>query len=146
MAGDRVKTAIITYPDNRESKKLPCKVRSCLNRGTERKPYCLEHIDRHSYAANLIDELASMEAEEAMAIKSVRSWQRIDVYGPRSRELLEILRWKGVVNLQRLAVDVGLATDVTEAYVKALCKARKARMKTIKDHSRGSFRTIVEAL
>jgi predicted transcriptional regulator len=116
-------------------------VDGCKKSGTENKSYCVDHIERSSYAGTVLATIALRESERLKAARR-SGWKFIDVNGSRSREILENLAVAGAQTLPRLGAMVDLDVKTLGAYLTAL--ERAGRVKTMKVASRrGAMRWIV---
>jgi hypothetical protein len=106
-----------------------CAVVGCRNTTTERKPYCLEHVEQTAYARMIAAEIEAREAEERRAARR-RGWKLIDVNGTRAQEIAAYVDSVGGQTPKKLAAIFELDLCVLEAYLKALEQA--GFLKTVK--------------
>jgi hypothetical protein len=118
-----------------------CHVPGCGRATTERKPYCIEHIDRLPYVQELQAELAHRDAEE-VAAASRRGWRAVDTEGSRAREIIDQLAVKGAQTPKRLAITVEIRPGSLENYLGALERAGLVKTLTLGSR-RGTPRRVV---
>jgi len=125
-----------------ESARETCRVTGCGQVTSDKKPYCVDHIDRLPYVAQVRDELARREAE-TLAAATRRGWRGIDTTTGAAREIVHELAVKGAQTPGRLAKSVELNMDQVEGYVSALERAGIAKLVRTK-RRRGGERKVVE--
>ena len=118
-----------------------CRVQGCGHVTTERKPYCIEHIDRLPYVQELQAELAHRDAEE-VAAASRRGWRAVNTDGSRAREIIDQLAVKGAQTPKRLAITVEIRPNSLENYLGALERAGLVKTLTLGSR-RGTPRKVV---
>jgi hypothetical protein len=118
-----------------------CHVPGCGHPTTERKPYCIDHIDRLPYVKELQAQLAHRDAEE-VAATSRRGWRAVDPTGSRAREIIDQLAVKGAQTPKRLAITVEIQPNSLESYLGALERAGLVRTLTLGSR-RGTPRRVV---
>lgn len=126
-------------PSRSQSTKGTCNVLGCKQITSDRKPYCIEHIDRLGYVKSV--SIAISEKIQEMHYAKKHS-KRIDVSGIASQEILEMLRYKGILNIKKLSSLVEIEFKALENY---LAKLEKAGLVTISciGTLRGGTRRIV---
>jgi hypothetical protein len=118
-----------------------CRVQGCGHVTTERKPYCIEHLDRLPYVRELQAQLCSRDAEEEAAA-SRKGWRAVDPGGSRAREIIDQLAVKGAQTPKRLAITVELQPTSLENYLGALERAGFIKTLTLGSR-RGTPRRVV---
>jgi len=118
-----------------------CRVQGCGHVTTERKPYCIDHLDQLPYVRELQAHLASREAEESAAA-SRKGWRAVDPSGSRAREIIDQLAVKGAQTPKRLAITVELRPISLENYLGALERAGLVKTLTLGSR-RGTPRRVV---
>lgn len=118
-----------------------CHVDGCGRPTTERKPYCIEHIDRLPYVQELQAQLAHRDAEE-VAASSRRGWRAVDTDGSRAREIIDQLAVRGAQTPKRLAITVEIRPNSLENYLGALERAGLVKTLTLGSR-RGTPRRVV---
>ena len=118
-----------------------CRVQGCGHVTTERKPYCIDHLDRLPYVRELQAQLSSRDAEE-VAAASRKGWRAVDPDGSRAREIIDQLAVKGAQTPKRLAITVELRPGSLENYLGALEKAGYIKTLTLGSR-RGTPRRVV---
>jgi predicted ArsR family transcriptional regulator len=108
---------------------------------TERKPYCIEHLDRLPYVRELQAQLFSRDAEEEAAATR-KGWRAVDPAGSRAREIIDQLAVKGAQTPKRLAITVELRPTSLENYLGALERAGFVKTLTLGSR-RGTPRRVV---
>ena len=119
-----------------------CRVPGCGHATTERKPYCIDHIDRLPYVKELQAELAHRDAEEMAAASSRRGWKAVELEGSRAREIVDQLAVKGAQTPKRLAITVEIRPNSLENYLSALERAGLVKKLTLGSR-RGTPRRVV---
>ena len=143
------KTRILSLEQRRgrRSARLPvparefCRVQGCGHPTTERKPYCIEHLDRLPYVKELQEQLARRDAEETAATGR-KGWKSVDPVGSRAREIIDQLAVKGAQTPKRLAITVEIRPSSLEGYLGALERAGLVRTLTLGSR-RGTPRKVV---
>ena len=118
-----------------------CRVQGCGHVTTERKPYCIDHLDRLPYVRELQAQLSSRDAEE-VAATSRKGWRAVDPTGSRAREIIDQLAVKGAQTPKRLAITVELRPNSLENYLGALERAGLVKTLTLGSR-RGTPRKVV---
>ena len=118
-----------------------CRVQGCGHVTTERKPYCIDHLDRLPYVRELQAQLSSRDAEE-VAAASRKGWRAVDPDGSRAREIIDQLAVKGAQTPKRLAITVELRPNSLENYLSALERAGLVKTLTLGSR-RGTPRRVV---
>ncbi|MBI3724771.1 hypothetical protein HY251_12575 [bacterium] len=86
----------------------------CGHATTERKPYCIGHLDRLPYVRDLQAQLAEREAEE-VAATTRKGWKAVDTFGSRAKEIVDQLAVKGAQTPKRLAITVEMRPSSLES-------------------------------
>jgi hypothetical protein len=118
-----------------------CHVEGCGHVTTERKPYCIDHLDRLPYVRELQAALFSRDQEEQAAFNR-KGWRAIDTDGSRAREIIDQLAVKGAQTPKRLAITVEIRPGSLESYLGALEKAGLVKTLTLGSR-RGTPRRVV---
>lgn len=108
---------------------------------TERKPYCIEHLDRLPYVKELQAALLHRDEEEDAAA-SRKGWKAVDTEGSRAREIIDQLAVKGAQTPKRLAITVEIRPTSLENYLGALERAGLVKTLTLGSR-RGTPRRVV---
>ncbi len=95
-----------------------CSEPNCFATTREGKPYCPDHVERHTYVQEILAILAEREAEE----DRVRSGgpTAVDPAGLTAQELVLHLSLHGSRTVERLSREFQLEADVMLDYVDAL--------------------------
>jgi len=99
-----------------------CRAQGCGHVTTERKPYCIDHLDQLPYVRELQAQLSNRDAEEQAATSRI-GWRAVDPTGSRAREIIDQLAVKGAQTPRRLAITVELRPTSLENYLGALERA-----------------------
>lgn len=95
-----------------------CEAPGCFERTSEGKPFCLGHVERNLYAADLAPRNARRWAEEASAIAGDPL-----VAGELARDVARLLGERGAIPIVKVAdqltVSLPAATRLVEAMVEA---------------------------
>lgn len=118
-----------------------CRVQGCGHSTTERKPYCIDHLDRLPYVQELREALVHRDSEEAAAA-SRKGWRAVDPTGSRAREIIDQLAVKGAQTPKRLAITVEIRPTSLENYLSALERAGLVKTLTLGSR-RGTPRKVV---
>ena len=118
-----------------------CHVPGCSHPTTERKPYCIDHLERLPYVRELQEQLAQRDAEE-VAATAKKGWKAVDIVGSRAREIVDQLSVKGAQTPKRLAITVEMRPSSLEAYLAALERAGLVKTLTLGSR-RGTPRRVV---
>src|SRR4051794_13760763 len=78
-----------------------CGADGCGRPTTERKPFCIEHLDRLPYVEELQAQLLKREQEE-QAASGKQAWRAVDPEGSRAREIIDQLAVRGAQTPKRL--------------------------------------------
>lgn len=113
----------------------------CGRPTTERKPYCIEHLDRLPYVQDLQAELQMREAEE-LAAAGRKGWRAVEIDGSRAREIIDQLAVRGAQTPKRLAITVEIKPSSLENYLAALERAGLVHTLTLGSR-RGTPRKVV---
>jgi hypothetical protein len=103
-----------------------CTVDGCRRTTNDRKPFCLDHIDRMPYARQIASEIEARD-REALAV-GLGPCDHVDLAGSRAREIVDVLRCHRALSLERLAELVCLDHETFTAYARALERAGLVRM------------------
>lgn len=87
----------------------------------EGKRFCLQHVDRHPYVAQLLMELGRQEAERARVARSGPA--SVDLDGTTAKELMRLLYLHGPRTLQGLGRELQIAPGLVASYTRALADA-----------------------
>jgi hypothetical protein len=98
-----------------------CRIAGCHEKVTQRKPYCIKHLDKLPYVQHLMEMEALRDREEELA-KTKNGAKKIDINSSRSKEILIQLAVKGAKSPERLAILIETEPDVIESYATALEK------------------------
>lgn len=104
-----------------------CQIKGCKELTSNRKPYCIDHIQKYSYIKRVLNELDSREKEMKKATKQ-NGWKKIDIKGGVTKEIIEIVS-KNTVSPQRLAILAEIDLSSLKNYLIKLEK--KKILKTI---------------
>jgi len=110
----------------------PCSVVGCKNTPSERKPYCIDHLDRLPLTSQLMQEVARRDAEVKRA--AAGEWQHIDTNGSVAEEILDLLYAEGTEEgLKTTTILSNIAFDVQgeeerERLVLSYCRALGLRV------------------
>jgi len=118
-----------------------CHAPGCGHPTTERKPYCIIHLDRLPYVKDLQAQLAEREAEE-VAAGARKGWKAVDPTGSRAKEIVDQLAVKGAQTPKRLAITVEMRPSSLESYLAALERAGLVKTLTLGSR-RGTPRRVV---
>jgi hypothetical protein len=118
-----------------------CHVQGCNRPTTERKPYCIDHLDRLPYVKELQDALGRRDDEE-MAAVGRKGWRAVNPDGSRAREIIDQLAVKGAQTPKRLAITVEIRPNSLENYLSALERAGLVKTLTLGSR-RGTPRRVV---
>ena len=101
-----------------------CGVAGCPEFTTKKKPFCLAHLELIGHAERLKTEIAVREAEQKAVLEAAeRGWEKVDVQGSISRDILSILETQGPQSVGGLARTVAIDPRTARSYVAALKKA-----------------------
>lgn len=92
-----------------------CRLSECETTTREGKPYCSDHIEHSPYIANLIEEIALRDEEEALLIKG----KAVDIHGHLVKEALLALK-QGIYTSARLARLIDIDPDAAVTLIKLL--------------------------
>ena len=96
-----------------------CAVRGCGQATSDRKLYCIDHLDRQPYIRQLRVQLTRREREEAAAQE--RRWRDLDPRGSLAREVLDQLEIAGSqMTIGRLGRAVHLSPTGVASCIRAL--------------------------
>lgn len=95
-----------------------CAAPGCLATTREGKPFCPDHVDRHSYVQSILAVLATREAEEERV--RVEGPSAVNPDGLTAQELMLHLSLHGSRTVERLSREFQLETQVMTNYVDAL--------------------------
>lgn len=118
----------------RPSGRRLCRAPQCRRRTTERKPYCIDHLDRLPYVRWLRRELAERAAEASAAARPGGSWA-VREDGSCARDIVAELA-RGARTVERLARAADLSVRALQGYVAAL-----ERMGVVRVLKLGSLRS-----
>lgn len=119
-----------------------CLAAGCGKPTTERKPYCMAHLDHLPYVRELQAHLAGLEGEAIVAAQSAR---KIDIDGLRARDIIEVLAHHGAMSPKRLRIvlsDPSLSDSAVHGYLVALERAGLLKVLTL-GSIRGTPRKVV---
>ncbi len=108
---------------------------------TERKPYCIEHLESLPYVQDLQAQLLQREQEE-LAAAGKKAWRAVDPEGSRAREIIDQLAVRGAQTPKRLAITVEIRPNSLENYLSALERAGLVRTLVLGSR-RGTPRRVV---
>jgi hypothetical protein len=122
--------------------RLPCGVSGCKNDTTERKPFCVDHLDHLPYAKKVIG-LVTRVTDELSATKA-RGRRAVAIDGIVAKDILAEIQQKGAVSPQSLHMRLGLNPLDTDwnAFVDALVKDGVIK-KVVVGSRRGVPRTVL---
>jgi hypothetical protein len=99
-----------------------CAVRGCGKATSDRKLYCIDHLDRQPYIRRLRALLTRREREEAAAHE--RRWRDLDPRGSLARDVLDQLEIAGSqMTIGRLGRAVHLSPTGVASCIRALVAA-----------------------
>ena len=102
-----------------DGNKVPCTEPGCENQATGRKPYCIDHLDKLPYVANLKSLLQVVNEEEVEADSLRPKFRHINVEGVRCQEIIDQLQL-GAVSPKRLALKIAMKPSVCDNYLRRL--------------------------
>lgn len=118
-----------------------CKIRDCPNDTSEKKPYCLEHLDRLPYVMRLEAELKAKEKEIAKA-GTKNGWRHVKSNGLVCQEIVELLKNKGAMSPAQLAKSIEIKISSVTNYLTHLEKKKTLKVLTLGSR-RGTSRKVV---
>lgn len=117
-----------------------CGVAGCAARTTNRKPFCIEHLQGMPYVAHL---RANERVRDQEAARARKTWKAVDPSGSRADEILSMLATRGASTPKRLAIYVDLDTTALEGYLTALARAGRITIHELGSR-RGQPRIVAE--
>lgn len=109
---------VLAFASGSSTSSRACAEPNCTDSTREGKPYCPDHVERHSYVQEILAILAAREAEE----ERVRTDGpvAVDPSGLTAQELLLHLSLHGSRTVERLSREFQLDSRVMHDYVDAL--------------------------
>lgn len=109
-----------------------CRAGGCERATTERKPYCIDHLELMPYVANILKQLAERDAQDAAG------WRTSNVNCIRAREIATLLALHGAQTEHGLASRLAdITLKALRGYLMLLEEAGYAKRFTFKDrHNR----------
>ena len=118
-----------------------CRARGCQNATSDRKPYCVAHLDRLPYVRQILQELARREAEATAALGTRRQLV-LDPAGTCAREILGELATKGALTSEQLGAALRIPPRVIESYVRVLEREGLVSTRRIRSRRGGLLRIV----
>ena len=106
-------------PKERSGPLSECRVRGCPKIPSERKPYCLEHLDQLPYTQQL---QANLQTQETELSRAPRNAKIIDLRGVIAQEILSELGKKPLTQA-KLGQTMQINKPAIAAYVRRLKNA-----------------------
>lgn len=95
-----------------------CRTPECGQSTREGKPFCPDHVDKHSYVQEILKILEEREAEEERV--RVQGPEAVNLTGLTAQELMLHLSQHGSRTVERLSREFQLEAPVMHNYVSAL--------------------------
>jgi hypothetical protein len=116
----RLKTAERNTSDSPHTRTRLCAEEACGKTTREGKPFCLHHVEQHSYVQVILETLAEKDAEHGRVEREGPT--AVDPEGLTAKELLLHLSQHGSRTVERLSREFQLTGSIMCHYVEALSR------------------------
>jgi len=119
-------------PNSHRSNRNLCDIKGCHNETSDKKPFCIAHLDRLPYVQNLEKNLLDREHELVSAANNTRP--RIKIDGIICRDILAALHHYGPMSDKKLGFLIEVRSSIINHYLRRLQNKKQIRVISSKNY------------